>query len=99
MSELKQAFEQVIWQVLQKHYNIDKREPRVLTYKHVVMKDPVGEIATQVAAVAEELVRQAISQVARGTDTDQATRAPNEDTEGPLDTSDEDYYNGWYGSE
>lgn len=82
MSELKQAFEQVLWQVIEKHYNIDRREPRILTYKHIMMKDPIGDMAEQVTKITEELIKQAIDQVAQQT----STPDPNDET---------DYYSGW----
>ena len=63
MNEFKKAIEQVIWNTLQKHYNIDPREPRVLTYKHIQMQDPIGDLAQQLTDITEELIKEAINQL------------------------------------
>lgn len=110
MSELKQAFEQVIWQVLEKHYNVDRREPRILTYKHIMVNNPVGDLADQITNITEELIKQAITQVASQIDESVAPQTSTSFTEKSEDNpntssetrqvewsqDDEEYFHGLY---
>lgn len=75
LNDIKRTIEQIIIQVIQKHYNVDLSDPRVLTYKQIMMANPFGELSAELTAFMETIINQAVEELTKKPDKESSTES------------------------
>jgi hypothetical protein len=60
--EFKLQVRELVWQLVQKHYNVDIKQPYMLTSKSIVINNPINEIADSLANFIEQLLMEVANQ-------------------------------------
>ena len=53
----------VLWQLIEKYYNVDRRDPNVLTAKNPLSGNSIDKIGNELSEAIESLVEQIIQQM------------------------------------
>lgn len=54
-SQLRDQIKEIVWQLIEKHYSVDRKQPQVLIAKEILIgANPIDEIGEQLAAIVEK---------------------------------------------
>lgn len=83
-NQLKDQMKELLWQLIEKHYNVDRQQPQILTSKKLLVGfNPIDQIGEQLADVVEKLVlanldpKEEAKDDSDGTDDDDSTDEPD----------------------
>lgn len=54
--EFKAQVRELVWQLIQKYYNVDKKQPYLLTSKSIVINNPINDIADHLSVFIEQIL-------------------------------------------
>ena len=61
MSAANGQIKEILWKLIEKHYNVDRRQPQVLTAKALALgPNPIDQIGDSLELIIDELLNQAI---------------------------------------
>jgi len=53
----------ILWKLVDKHYNVDRDQPQILTAKNILGSNPIDQIGTSLGDFMEETLKQALEEM------------------------------------
>lgn len=53
---LKDQVKQLVWELIEEEYNVDRREPHLLTAKKILSGNQIDRIGEKIATVVEQII-------------------------------------------
>jgi hypothetical protein len=56
-------FREVLWQLIEKHYNVNRKDPTLLIAKNPLMGNPIDRLSDDLLVIFNDLLNQVISEM------------------------------------
>ena len=87
-NQLKEQMKEVVWQLIEKYYNVDRSCPQILTSKQILIgSNPIDSIGEHLANAVEKLVAANLEIVSEPVEIKKG-----DETDEEADEADEEFY-------